>query len=243
MENVRVTKKENKVYEVRWTSNNGKFIMTLDESMKVEALIHKIDKPLQMATFCSGMTELYYPGLSQVILKIVKEYVKLEEHKAKINHVQKKNLPEIRALLKSEKVTKIKKEKPVKIVEPKPNTIITKATTKKEHPLIQERQKPDNPKQNIKKDKSIAPKQSSNATPKKPVITTSKRTPVTKTMVSYIKLNFLHDKPRNTPETKKLCDQCKALGKVETKNDNKENTTYLCPLCFKKKEKFLSKKH
>ncbi|GAB6456022.1 hypothetical protein bcgnr5390_12430 [Bacillus luti] len=243
MENVKVTKKENNSYEVRWTSNNGNFLMTLDENINVEALTHRIDKPLQLATFCSGMTELYYPGLSQVILKIVKEYVKLEEHKAKINHVQKKKLPEIRALLTSETPAKIKKENPIKIVEPKPNTVITKETTKKEHLVIQERQKPDNPKQNIKKDKPIAPKQSPNITPKKPAITTIKRTPVIKTMVSYIKLNFLHDKPRNTPETKKLCDQCKALGKVETKNDNKENTTYLCPLCFNKKERTLSKKY
>ncbi|WP_336769667.1 hypothetical protein [Bacillus bombysepticus] len=233
MDNVRVKKNEDKEYEVRWTSNNEKFTMTLDETMNVEALIHKIDKPLQMATFCSGMVELYYPGLSQVVRKIVKEYIKLEEQKAKINYVPKKKVPEIRALLKSDTPTKIKKESSINIVEPKPNTKNTKEN------LIKEAQT------EIKKEhKQETPsKPTTKTSPKTPAIKTIKSRPVMTKEISYIKLNFLHNKPLNTPENKKLCDICKAVCRIETINDNKEDTTYLCPLCFSKKERIHKKKY
>ncbi|WP_336769662.1 hypothetical protein [Bacillus bombysepticus] len=81
MENVKISRTVNLDYEVRWTSYNGNFLMTINTDMRIDALSHRKDNPFRVASFSSGMIEEYYPGLCSAVLTLVKEHTKVEEHK------------------------------------------------------------------------------------------------------------------------------------------------------------------
>ncbi|MFJ8528409.1 hypothetical protein [Bacillus sp. NPDC094106] len=55
--------------------------------------------------------------------------------------------------------------------------------------------------------------------------------------ITYIRLNFLKETNNNSIETQRNCDNCGALCSADKNENNENDTSYLCPLCFKKKER------